>query len=102
MKYPTRCAFVVTSLTLLATIALVDAAPTTAPSEPTGLAAIRAEAQAAARLVRSDLARAYLRAADELPSPTPRKIYRDAASITRSPSTTPCRPISGRPSHWST
>ncbi len=56
-----------------------QAGPTSAPTEPSGLAAVRAEARAVAGLVTSELAKSYLAAADDLPSPTPRKIYRDAA-----------------------
>lgn len=50
----------------------------TQPTAATGLAAIRADAKKAQSLVRTELAREFLRASAHLPSPKPRKIYRDA------------------------
>jgi hypothetical protein len=69
---------VVGCLLLLPALAFADGPPASAPAEPTGLAAIRAEAKAAAKLVETDLAKEFLRAAEDLATPTPRTIYRDA------------------------
>lgn len=77
MKHPLRLSFVVLAFALPAAKSPAGDPPTSGPAEPTGLAAIRAEARAAAKLITSDLARDFLKAADELPSPAPRKIYRD-------------------------
>ncbi len=68
-------------------MALVDTPPASGPAEPTGLAAIREEARSASKLVTTDLAKAFLRAADDLPPPTPRKIYRDESTKTYYPAT---------------
>jgi len=73
-----RCGVAILCIAQVAAVSLAGGPPTSAPAEPTGLEAIRAEALAAKKLVTSDLAKAFLRAADDLQSPTPRKIYRDA------------------------
>ncbi|HKQ49846.1 MAG TPA: hypothetical protein VJZ71_17360 [Phycisphaerae bacterium] len=70
---------VVAALTLgqINALALADGPQTSAPTELSGLAAIRAEARAAVKLVQTELARSFLAAADDLSPPTPRTIYRD-------------------------
>lgn len=54
--------------------------PTSAPAESTGLAAIKAQAVAAEPLVKTDLARQFLKAADNLPAIHPRQLMVDPKS----------------------
>ncbi len=64
----------------LLSITVFTAEPTSAPAELTGLAAIKAQAAAAEPLVKSDLARQFLKAADNLPAVHPRQLMVDPKS----------------------
>lgn len=77
MKMMIHCLIGALLVSLPIPMSFADDPPTSAPAEPSGLSAIRIEAKSAAKLVESELAKSFLRAADDLTPPTPRTIYRD-------------------------